>query len=153
MSFYKYQKQKFSLPVRSSNVNELEVDEGREADPGGVEPEDGDVLLDAAVGYDVLVPERLGQWCKTIYGYGHCHEDADAAQGYQDAVRHHAHSRRCSGLRWQGEAVFREVRELEVRAQWHEYPDLLRNNQCLLLAGVYSLSWLESFSDKFSKSE
>lgn len=40
---------------------DLSVDEGREADGDSVYPKDRDVLLYAAVGDDVFVPQRLRQ--------------------------------------------------------------------------------------------
>lgn len=40
---------------------DLSIDEGREADGDSIYPKDRDVLLYAAVGDDVLVPQRLCQ--------------------------------------------------------------------------------------------
>lgn len=46
------------LPVQL-NAHYFYVDQRREADSDRVDPKHGDVLLDAAVSDDVLVPERL----------------------------------------------------------------------------------------------
>lgn len=77
---------------------DLSVDEGREADGDSVYPKDRDVLLYAAVGDDVFVPQRLRQWSQTINRDCHRHQDAYAAERDYDAVRHDAED---------GDAVFR----------------------------------------------
>ncbi|KOX75888.1 hypothetical protein WN51_12318 [Melipona quadrifasciata] len=74
-------------PVRLSLPCYIRVDQRREADCDRVDPEHGDIFLDAAVGDDVLVPERLCKRRQPVHGDRHGHQHAHAAQRNHDAVR------------------------------------------------------------------
>lgn len=79
----------------------LGVDQRREADNDRVDPEHGDVLLDAAVSDDVLVPEGLCKRRQPVYSDCHSHQHAHAAQCNHDAVWNDAQ---------RGNAIFRQPR-------------------------------------------